>query len=105
MDLNLGLCNVMLPLTPRTSVKVIAANINSVCDILRRRSSLCRPQRDAYLSVYFFCFCHINVALRPEMTHLLDQFKIQKKIIRSFPDSFLFGPNFSRLSVSDEFPF
>lgn len=42
MDLNLGLCNVMLPLTPRTSVKAIAANINSACDILRRRSTKCQ---------------------------------------------------------------
>lgn len=45
MDLNLGLCNVLLPLTLRISVKVIAANINSACDILQLRCSKCHSSR------------------------------------------------------------
>lgn len=42
VDLNLRLCNVMLPLTLRTSAKVIAANINSARDILQQRRTKCQ---------------------------------------------------------------
>lgn len=42
VDLNLRLCNAMLPLTLRTSAKVIAANINSARDILQQRRTKCQ---------------------------------------------------------------
>lgn len=42
MDLDLGLCNAMLPLTLRTSAKVIAVNINSGRDVLQQRRTKCQ---------------------------------------------------------------
>lgn len=42
MDLNLGLCNAMLPLTLRTSTKVIAVNIKSARDVLQQRCTKCQ---------------------------------------------------------------
>lgn len=84
LDVNLGLCNVMLPLTPRTSVKVTAANINPACDIETLQMSVwrCRLKKDQCVRIYFSYTIY--------KIQKWDQFRIQK-VSRSFSFStFLF---------------